>query len=227
MKTWLYKLEVILHTLPLMSLFAVNFLNVSISALLVIYVFVCLALIFLVLMQRPKQEGLGAAFGANMTDQMFGARTTNVLQKGTVYLGSLFFGLTLLLAILMQKKNVVNSSLAKEAAAAVAAPKEAVAKSLEEQLKQVVKTEPASSGSETANTQKEKSENGKTENSQSDAAKAADAPKDKQPEANPSAQTPAQPAKSEPVKPDAVPSEGPKTDLPKTDSPASGQPAGQ
>ena len=187
-----------------MSLFAVNFLNVSISALLVIYVFVCLALILLVLMQRPKQEGLGAAFGANMTDQMFGARTTNVLQKGTVYLGSLFFGLTLLLAILMQKKNVVNSGLAKEAAAAVVAPKEAVAKSLEEQLKQVVKTEPAPANSETAKTDETKSEPAKP----LDASKATD----KAPE---------------PKNPEQTAPEAPKTELPKSETPSGGQPAGQ
>ncbi|MBR7109749.1 MAG: preprotein translocase subunit SecG, partial [Akkermansia sp.] len=34
---------------------------------------VCAMLLLLVLMQRPKQEGLGAAFGAQMTDQAFGA----------------------------------------------------------------------------------------------------------------------------------------------------------
>ena len=68
-----------------------------------------LLLVLLVLMQRPKQEGLGAAFGASTTDQLFGARTTNVLQKGTVYMASLFFVLTLTLAILMQQKNKVKS----------------------------------------------------------------------------------------------------------------------
>lgn len=56
-------------------------------------------------MQRPKQEGLGAAFGGGVTDQVFGARTTNVLQKGTVYLGSMFFILSLTLAILIGKQT--------------------------------------------------------------------------------------------------------------------------
>jgi preprotein translocase subunit SecG len=59
----------------------------------------------LILMQRPKQEGLGAAFGGGVTDQVFGARTTNVLQRGTVYLGSLFFLLSLTLAVLIGHKN--------------------------------------------------------------------------------------------------------------------------
>lgn len=92
-----------------MSVLGINLLNVSITALLVVYVFICFFMVLLVLMQRPKQEGLGAAFGANTTDQLFGARTTNVLQKGTVYCAVLFFVLTLGLAILVQKKNHVNS----------------------------------------------------------------------------------------------------------------------
>ena len=52
-------------------------------------------------MQRPKQEGLGAAFGGGMTDQAFGARTTDVLQKGTVYLATGLFIVTLILSILV------------------------------------------------------------------------------------------------------------------------------
>lgn len=128
-----------------MSVLGINFLNVSITALIVIYVFVCFLMVFLVLMQRPKQEGLGAAFGANTTDQLFGARTTNVLQRGTVYLSVLFFVLTLALAVLIQKKNrgtsltVVEKPAAEEQAAA---PE----KSLSEEIKEtspVVATEPA------------------------------------------------------------------------------------
>ncbi|NIP92051.1 MAG: preprotein translocase subunit SecG, partial [Akkermansiaceae bacterium] len=64
-----------------------------------------LLLILVVLMQRPKQEGLGAAFGGGMTDQMFGAQTTSVLQKGTAYFGTAFLVLSLVLAILIGKRN--------------------------------------------------------------------------------------------------------------------------
>ena len=64
-------------------------------------------------MQRPKQEGLGAAFGGGMTDQAFGARTTDVLQKGTVYLASLLFIVTLALSILVGTKSN-NASIALE-----------------------------------------------------------------------------------------------------------------
>lgn len=75
------------------------------NVLLVVHVAVCLLLCLLVLMQRPKQEGLGAAFGGGMTDQAFGARTTDVLQKGTVYLGTLLFIITLSLAVLVSAKS--------------------------------------------------------------------------------------------------------------------------
>jgi len=90
---------------------AVNWLNISINLLLVIHVIVCLLLALVVLMQRPKQEGLGAAFGSGLTDQAFGARTTDVLQKGTVYLGTLFFVITLVLAILIGKRQNTNPSI--------------------------------------------------------------------------------------------------------------------
>ena len=58
--------------------------NALIVFLIVILAIVCLLMIFAVLMQRPKQEGLGAAFGGGITDQVWGAQTTNVLQKFTV-----------------------------------------------------------------------------------------------------------------------------------------------
>ncbi len=64
---------------------------------------VCLLLVLIVLMQRPRQEGLGAAFGSGMMDQFAGAQTTNVLQKGTSYLGGILFFLTFILAILMAR----------------------------------------------------------------------------------------------------------------------------
>ena len=75
------------------------------NVLLVVHVAVCLLLCLVVLMQRPKQEGLGAAFGGGMTDQAFGARTTDVLQKGTVYLGTIFFIVTFALAVLIGAKG--------------------------------------------------------------------------------------------------------------------------
>lgn len=93
---------------------AINWLSISINLLLVVFVIVCLLMALLILMQRPKQEGLGAAFGGGVTDQVFGARTTNVLQRGTVYLGSLFFIISITLAILISKQTKQKSLLEPE-----------------------------------------------------------------------------------------------------------------
>ena len=80
-------------------------LNALIVFLIVILAIVCLLMIFAVLMQRPKQEGLGAAFGGGITDQVWGAQTTNVLQKATVILAITFFVITLILSVLVAKKQ--------------------------------------------------------------------------------------------------------------------------
>ncbi len=124
-----------------MTFAAINWLSISIDLLLVIFVIVCLLMILLILMQRPKQEGLGAAFGGGVTDQVFGARTTNVLQRGTVYLGSLFFILSLALAVLIGQKNkTISAVTAADTAPKVeevkpeAAPETVTPKSLMEEL---------------------------------------------------------------------------------------------
>ena len=51
-----------------MNFAAIDWLSISINLLLVVFVIVCLLMTLLILMQRPKQEGLGAAFGAGVTD---------------------------------------------------------------------------------------------------------------------------------------------------------------
>lgn len=84
--------------------------SIIIGILTFLEVIVCLLLSLLVLMQRPRQEGLGATFGAGMTDQMFGAQTTNVLQRGTVYFGVALFALTFLLAVLTSKMDAHKST---------------------------------------------------------------------------------------------------------------------
>lgn len=80
-------------------------LNISITLLIIVLVVVSLFMILVVMMQRPKQEGLGAAFGGGMTDQLLGAGTTSFLQKATVILGVLFFALSLILGILVGRSN--------------------------------------------------------------------------------------------------------------------------
>ena len=124
-----------------MTFAAINWLSISINLLLVIFVIVCFLMTLIILMQRPKQEGLGAAFGGGVTDQVFGARTTNVLQRGTVYLGSLFFILSLALAVLIGQQNKTISLVKKADAAAKVEkakletpPAPVVPKSLQEEI---------------------------------------------------------------------------------------------
>ena len=70
---------------------------------------VSLLVVLLVLMQRPKSEGLGAAFGGGMTENLFGAQTTNVLQKATRWLGGIFLGVALILCMLYSRQGRVGS----------------------------------------------------------------------------------------------------------------------
>jgi len=57
----------------------------------VIIIAVSILMVLVVLIQRPKQEGLGAAFGGGTLDSALGAHTTDILQKFTTWLGVLFF----------------------------------------------------------------------------------------------------------------------------------------
>ena len=86
-------------------------LNIVINSLLVIHVIVALLLILVVLMQRPKNEGLGAAFGGGMTDNLFGAQTTNVLQTFTRNLGIIFFLLAVVLSVLYAMQSSASSEV--------------------------------------------------------------------------------------------------------------------
>ena len=101
--------------------------------LLTVHVIVCLLLVLVVLMQLPRSEGLGAAFGGTVTDNIFGAQTTHVLAKFTVWLGVAFFAITLMLAIAYSRREsgrtriqqeLMNAAAPAPAAAATPAPKQ-------------------------------------------------------------------------------------------------------
>jgi len=77
-------------------------------------VLVCLLLVGSVLMQLPRNEGLGTAFGAGMTENLFGAETANVLTKITVWLGIIFFALTLTLAVVYSYYHQGTSAVDRE-----------------------------------------------------------------------------------------------------------------
>jgi len=88
--------------------------TILINVLLAIWALVALLMVLVILMQRPKSEGLGAAFGAGVTENIFGAQTTNVLVKFTGWLAGFFFALTFALSILYAHKNAGNSALRRE-----------------------------------------------------------------------------------------------------------------
>src|SRR5689334_16447982 len=88
--------------------------QILINVLLAIYVLVALLMLLVILMQRPRSEGLGAAFGGGVTENIFGAQTTNVLVKVTAWLAAIFFGLTFVLGILYAHKTSGDSGLRRE-----------------------------------------------------------------------------------------------------------------
>ena len=87
---------------------------ILINILLALWMLVALLMVFVILMQRPKSEGLGAAFGGAVTENIFGAQTTNVLVKFTGWLAGIFFALTFVLSILYANKNAGDSALRRE-----------------------------------------------------------------------------------------------------------------
>ena len=88
--------------------------TILINILLVVEALVAVLMMFVILMQRPKSEGLGAAFGGGVTENIFGAQTTNVLTTATTWLASIFFGVILLLSILYAHRGTPDSAVRRE-----------------------------------------------------------------------------------------------------------------
>jgi preprotein translocase subunit SecG len=88
--------------------------NLLINLCLVLFVLVAALMVLVILMQRPKSEGLGAAFGGGVTENIFGAQTTNVLVKFTTWLAGIFFGLTFALSVLYAHHSVASSAFRRE-----------------------------------------------------------------------------------------------------------------
>ena len=88
--------------------------NILINTLLVFEALVALLMMLVILMQRPKSEGLGAAFGGGVTENIFGAQTTNVLTTVTTWLASIFFVVILLLSSLYAHRSTASSDVRRE-----------------------------------------------------------------------------------------------------------------
>ena len=70
------------------------------TVLLVLHIFVTLALIGLVLVQRSEGGGLGIGSSGGMGSFMGGRGTANLLTRATAILATAFFVLSLLMAVL-------------------------------------------------------------------------------------------------------------------------------
>jgi preprotein translocase subunit SecG len=88
--------------------------NLLINVCLVFFVLVAALMVLVILMQRPKSEGLGAAFGGGVTENIFGAQTTNVLVKFTTWLAGIFFALTFALSVLYAHQSTASSAFRRE-----------------------------------------------------------------------------------------------------------------
>lgn len=97
--------------------------NLLINFCLALFVLVSLLMVLVILMQRPKSEGLGAAFGGAVTENIFGAQTTNVLVKFTTWLAGIFFALTFGLSVLYAHRSTADSAFRRELMKTQAVPK--------------------------------------------------------------------------------------------------------
>ena len=85
--------------------------GILIGIIMTIHVITCVLLVLIILMQRPKSEGLGTAFGGGVTENLFGAGAGNFLTKTTTWLGIIFFATTISLAYLYSHHERGGSSL--------------------------------------------------------------------------------------------------------------------
>ena len=72
-------------------------LSVLLTILTVVLIIVSLFLVLVVLAQKTKDGGMGAALGGGAAEAAFGAETGNVLSKSTIYAAVVFFVLAFVL----------------------------------------------------------------------------------------------------------------------------------
>jgi preprotein translocase subunit SecG len=71
--------------------------SIVLGILTFILILVSIFLVLVVLMQKSKDGGMGAALGGGAAEAAFGADTSNVLSKSTIYAAVLFFVLAFVL----------------------------------------------------------------------------------------------------------------------------------
>jgi preprotein translocase subunit SecG len=100
-----------------------NALSALTPVLRVLHLFVTLAMIGVVLIQRSEGGGLGIGSTQGMGAFMSGRGTANLLTRTTAILGTLFFGISLSLALLNKGTSVSHDILAMPPPPAATGPK--------------------------------------------------------------------------------------------------------
>lgn len=72
--------------------------QILIGFLFALEILVCLLLAGVILLQKPRDGGLGVSFGGGMGEALFGAQMGNVLVNTTIILGAVFLLNTLILS---------------------------------------------------------------------------------------------------------------------------------
>ena len=86
---------------------------------LVIFLFIllCAVLCLVVLVQESKSLGLGASFGGDPGDSLFGTSTADVLKKSTAYLGIIFIISCVVLSLwtwVLSRRTSLNPTVIEE-----------------------------------------------------------------------------------------------------------------
>jgi|GEM_PF-1154161 len=83
--------------------------NILIGILIVLEILISILLTLIILVQPSKGGGgLGGALGGGMSEQLFGARTGNVMTKATILFASVFLLNTVALAYLYSRQNTLS-----------------------------------------------------------------------------------------------------------------------
>ena len=79
--------------------------------ILILFLILCSLLIFTILIQESKSMGLGASFGGDSGDSLFGTSTADVLKKFTAYLISIFMISCLVLSLWTSSLGRANNKM--------------------------------------------------------------------------------------------------------------------
>lgn len=75
-----------------------------------VFMLLCILLCGVILIQESKSTGLGASFGGDTTDSLFGTSTADVLKQFTAWVAAIFLISCVLLSLWTQSMARVRSS---------------------------------------------------------------------------------------------------------------------